>query len=284
MKPYVVKSITSPDGTVSYQREPTVVRQVISESTSEKVRTILEQVVGDPKEGTGRNAAVSGYRIGGKTGTSEKVSLEAQTGKKEYIVSFIGVAPADKPEIAILVFLDTPSDKSGIYVSGGQMAAPVVGNMFADILPYMGFEPLEASETDDDTVMPQLVGTDLPEAADRLENARLRYRTVGDGSVITKQLPAAGASVASDSQVIVYMEAEVSEDMETVPELTGMSYMEARDALSSSGIYLSTHSAVTDREKQIISSQSLSAGTRVDHGCIIEVTLIDDDDSLLGIY
>ena len=284
MKPYVVKSITSPDGTVSYQREPTVVRQVISESTSEKVRTILEQVVGDPKEGTGRNAAVSGYRIGGKTGTSEKVSLEAQTGKKEYIVSFIGVAPADKPEIAILVFLDTPSDKSGIYVSGGQMAAPVVGNMFADILPYMGFEPLEASETDDDTVMPQLVGTDLPEAADRLENARLRYRTVGDGSVITKQLPAAGASVASDSQVIVYMEAEVSEDMETVPELTGMSYMEARDALSNSGIYLSTHSAVTDREKQIISSQSLSAGTRVDHGCIIEVTLIDDDDSLLGIY
>ena len=284
MKPYVVKSITSPDGTVSYQREPTVVRQVISESTSEKVRTILEQVVGDPKEGTGRNAAVSGYRIGGKTGTSEKVSLEAQTGKKEYIVSFIGVAPADKPEIAILVFLDTPSDKSGIYVSGGQMAAPVVGNMFADILPYMGFEPLEASETDDDTVMPQLVGTDLPEAADRLKNARLRYRTVGDGSVITKQLPAAGASVASESQVIVYMEAEVSEDMETVPELTGMSYMEARDALSNSGIYLSTHSAVTDREKQIISSQSLSAGTRVDHGCIIEVTLIDDDDSLLGIY
>ena len=85
MEPYVVQRMLNPDGSVAYEREPHTVRQVISESTSEKVRTILEQVVGDSKEGTGRNAAVKGYRIGGKTGTSEKVSLEAQTGQKEYL-------------------------------------------------------------------------------------------------------------------------------------------------------------------------------------------------------
>lgn len=124
MRPYVVRSITEKNGSVLLHREPEVVRQVISEETSRTVRSILEQVVGDPKEGTGRNAAVAGYRIGGKTGTSEKVSLEAQTGRKEYFVSFIGFAPADDPKIVLLVFLDTPSDASGIYISGGQMAAP----------------------------------------------------------------------------------------------------------------------------------------------------------------
>ena len=140
MEPFVVQRLIEPDGTVSFEHEPKQVRRVISETTSRKVREILEQVVGDPLDGTGRNAAVPGYRIGGKTGTSEKVSLEARTGQKEYIVSFIGFAPADDPKIALLVFLDTPSDKSGIYISGGQMAAPVVGRMMADILPYLGVE------------------------------------------------------------------------------------------------------------------------------------------------
>ena len=105
MKPYVVRRMLNSDGSLAYEREPTLVRQVISEETSAKVRSILERVVGDDKDGTGRNAAVPGYRIGGKTGTSEKVSLEAQTGEKEYIVSFIGFAPAEDPQIAVLVFL-----------------------------------------------------------------------------------------------------------------------------------------------------------------------------------
>ena len=167
--------------------------------TSEKVRTILEQVVGDSKEGTGRNAAVKGYRIGGKTGTSEKVSLEAQTGQKEYIVSFIGFAPADKPRIALLVFLDTPSNRSGIYISGGQMAAPVVGSMMADILPYMGVE----AETDaerGEAVMPMAVGQSLHGAAELIKDAGLRYRTIGYGDTVTRQLPAAGSAIAEGAR------------------------------------------------------------------------------------
>jgi stage V sporulation protein D (sporulation-specific penicillin-binding protein) len=285
MQPYVVRQMLNSDGTVAYERQPNVVRQVISESTSQTVRQILEQVVGDQNEGTGRNAAVTGYRIGGKTGTSEKVSLEAQTGQKEYIVSFIGFAPADDPQIAILVFLDTPSDKSGIYISGGQMAAPVVGNMFSDILPYMGIEPEKSEGTADDVTVPMLVNCTLSQAAESLKDSSLSYRTIGQGDTVTDQLPVAGTSIAGDSQIILYLGgAEISPNTETVPELTGMSYSAARDKLSSLGLFISTRSVVDQNSSQIISSQSVAAGTAADHGCIVEVTLIDDNEALLGKY
>lgn len=286
MQPYVVSKLLNPDGTVAYERKPSFVRQVISSETSEKVREILEKVVGDPLDGTGRNAAVAGYRIGGKTGTSEKVSLEAQTGEKQYIVSFIGFAPADDPKIAILVFLDTPSNQSGIYISGGQMAAPVVGSMMADILPYLGVEPVlteeEAEHTD--VRMPTLEGLSIGEAAERLSSAKLNYRTIGSGSVVTDQLPKPGTVLAEGTQTIVYLDATPSEDMETVPDLTGMSYSQARDALSYYGIYIQTISPVSQADMQIVSSQSIESGTQVAHGAVVEVTLISTDDSMLGKY
>ena len=115
-------------------------RQVISEETSERACSILETVVGSPG-GTGKNAYVAGYRVAGKTGTSTDTITEAETGKKEYMVSFVGFAPADDPEVAVLVILDNPSSSSGIYPSGGVMAAPVVGNIMYDVLPYLGVEP-----------------------------------------------------------------------------------------------------------------------------------------------
>ena len=282
MEPYVVQRMIAPDGSVTWEHAPKLVRRVISESTSRKVREILEQVVGDPQDGTGRNAAVTGYRIGGKTGTSEKVSLEARTGQKEYIVSFIGFAPADDPKIAILVFLDTPSDKSGIYISGGQMAAPVVGRMMADILPYLGVEP--ARDKTEGAVMPNCVGLDLPEAAERLKEANLRCRTIGAGSTVTNQLPAAGTEIAAGTEVILYFDAEISPDVETLPELTGMRYDEARDTLSYYGLYLTTRSSVTDPARQTVGGQSLPAGTQLRHGGVVEVTLIDSGEDLLGKY
>ncbi len=282
MEPYVVQRLTDPDGTAGFEHEPKLVRRVISETTSRKVREILEQVVGDPLDGTGRNAAVPGYRIGGKTGTSEKVSLEARTGQKEYIVSFIGFAPADDPKIALLVFLDTPSDKSGIYISGGQMAAPVVGRMMADILPYLGVEP----EREDTAMaeMPDCVGLDLPEAASVLKDEDLLYRTIGQGSTVTNQLPAPGTEIAAGTEIILYFDANISPDLETLPDLTGMDLDSARDTLSYYGLYLSTRSSVSDPGHQTVSSQSLPAGTLLQHGTVVEVTLIDSDEELLGRY
>lgn len=285
MQPYVVRQLLNPDGSVAYERQPKVVRQVISESTSQKLCQILEQVVGDKNEGTGRNAAVTGYRIGGKTGTSEKVSLEAQTGQKEYIVSFIGFAPADDPQIALLVFLDTPSNKSGVYVSGGQMAAPVVGNMLADILPYMGVEPSLPEGAGDDAAVPMLLELSLEEAKQRLSDCGLDYRCIGWGDTVTGQLPAAGTGIAAGSQVILYFgDAQVSPNMEIVPELSGLSYDQARDTLSRLGLFVSTRSPVNAASGQVVSSQSIPAGIAADHGCIVEVTLIDENESLLGKY
>lgn len=285
MQPYVVRQLLNPDGSVAYEREPRLVRQVISETTSRKLCQILEQVVGDPNDGTGRNAAVTGYRIGGKTGTSEKVSLEAQTGQKEYIVSFIGFAPADDPQIALLVFLDTPSNKSGVYVSGGQMAAPVVGRMLADILPYMGVEPSLPEGAGDDASVPMLLEQSLEEAKQRLEDCGLDYRCIGWGDTVTGQLPAAGTAIAAGSQVILYFgDAQVSPNMETVPELSGLSYDQARDTLSRLGLFVSTRSPVNAASGQVVGSQSVPAGTAANHGCIVEVTLIDENESLLGKY
>lgn len=283
MRPYVVQRILGSDGTVRYEHEPEIVRQVIRPETSEKVRAILEQVVGDDQEGTGRNAAVAGYRIGGKTGTSEKVSLEASTGKKEYIVSFLGFAPADDPRIALLVFLDTPSDRSGVYISGGQMAAPVVGNMLADILPYLGVEPEEADQSGT-TSMPDLEEMELTEAAARLKEAELRVRTVGEGTLVTGQLPKAGRSIAKGSQVILYLEEKLPEGQQTAPDLYGMDFEQAREALEERGLFLRSRSPRKNGESQRIAYQSAAPGTLLQPGEVITVTLISADDSILGRY
>jgi stage V sporulation protein D (sporulation-specific penicillin-binding protein) len=286
MKPYVVSEIRAPDGTALVRREPELVRRVISEQTSEKVRGILEQVVGDPNEGTGRNAAVAGYRIGGKTGTSEKVSLEAATGEKQYIVSFIGFAPADDPKIALLVFLDTPSTETGIYISGGQMAAPLVGKMMADILPYLGVRPQysDAERANMDAVMPQTVGKKLGEAGESIRGAGLRYRTIGEGDTVTAQLPAAYCQIARGTEIILYLGAEMSNEKESVPNLIGMRYNDARDTLSRLGIYIHSLSAVLDGENQCVGTQSLAEGTFAAHGSVIEVSLLSADDEILGRY
>ena len=286
MKPFVVGEILAPDGTTLLRREPEMVRRVISEETSEKVRGILEQVVGDPDEGTGRNAAVAGYRIGGKTGTSEKVSLEAATGEKQYIVSFIGFAPADDPQIALLVFLDTPSTETGIYISGGQMAAPLVGKMMADILPYLGVLP-EYNETERermDAVVPQTVGKSLGDAALALLDAGLRWRTIGEGDAVTAQLPAAHCEIARGTEIILYLGAEISNEKESVPNLVGMRYNDARDMLSSLGIYIHSLSAVLDGESQCVGTQSLREGALAAYGSVIEVSLLSSDDDILGRY
>ena len=286
MRPYVVRQLSDKSGEIVFEREPVMVRRVISEETSVTVRQILEQVVGDPRDGTGRNAAVAGYRIGGKTGTSEKVSLEAQTGEKEYIVSFIGFAPADDPKIAILVFLDTPSNASGIYISGGQMAAPVVGRMMADILPYLGVEPEydEAQREKQDVLTPDFSGMDPAAAQSAAREAGLRFRSIGEGGAVSAQLPLPGVSIANGSEIILYFEAEPSSELETVPDLSGLSYEEARDTLSKDGIYIQTSSLVTGYGQQRVSTQSVPAGTRVGHGSVVEVSLISTDETILGRY
>ena len=283
MQPYLVQSTTSPDGTVT-EHDSTPVRQVISEETSAKVRQILEQVVGDSTEGTGRNAYVAGYRIGGKTGTSTKTTEEI-AGNKEYIVSFIGFAPADDPQIALLVLLDNPSSESGIYVSGGQMAAPVVGKMMADILPYLGLEP-EYSDSELQTMdraVPDVMGLSIAEAQSKLAESGLSCRVIGSGGAVTSQLPAANSVIASGSEVLLYADAAPTGGG-SVPNLNGMTYSQAREALAAVGLFIGSDSSVTDADNQMVSGQDIRAGTSAKAGTVITVTLYENDEDMLGIY
>ena len=281
MEPYIVEKELDPDGSVYSEHEPKELRQVISAESSARVRDILEKVVGDPKDGTGRNAAVSGYRIGGKTGTSEKVSLEAATGKKEYIVSFVGFAPADDPKVAVLVFLDTPTDKSGVYISGGQMAAPVVGRLLADILPCIGLEP-ELSPGHESRV-PQLRGLSLDSAQESIGKASLRYRTVGEGDKVTAQLPDAGSVIAEGTEILLYLSGSPENEKSTVPELRGMDYETARDTLSERGLFVRSLSPVYGSGMKI-SGQNLPPGTLLPAGSVIELTLEYSGEQMLGKY
>mgnify|MGYP000118589538 FL=1 len=285
MQPYLVQSVEDPQGNLVSQTEPQVVRQVVSEETSASVRRILEQVVSDQTEGTGHNAYVAGYRIGGKTGTSTKTTKEI-SGEKEYIVSFIGFAPADDPEVAILVLLDDPSPESGIYISGGQMAAPVVGKMMADILPYLGYEPeyTDSELAAADKAVPELTGMSITQAKSALSESGLGCRVIGEGDTVTDQLPRAGAVIAAGSEVLLYAGQSPSPAEETMPDLRGLSYEAAKQALGSLGLYVTAGNGVTDAQIQLVSGQSIAPGQSVEHGTVIEVTLYENEASMLGIY
>ena len=280
MKPYLVKEIVAADGTTVTKNEPTVLRQVISAETSRTMCQMLESVVGDKVEGTGKNAYVAGYRIGGKTGTSTDTVMEAKYGIKEYIVSFIGVAPTDDPRICILVLLDNPDETCGTAVSGGAMGAPTVGNMMADILPYLGVEPnYTQKELENlDRSVPNLVGMSIAEAQRTLESQGLTFRTIGDGTAVTMQLPAANSIVAAKSQIVLYADREPPDELTEVPDLTGLTYDIARQRLGYDALFICTSShSVTDSQTVLVSRQSIAPGELVEFGTVIEVSLADTD-------
>ncbi|MCL2125290.1 MAG: penicillin-binding transpeptidase domain-containing protein [Oscillospiraceae bacterium] len=282
MQPYMIQQITDSNGKIVEATEPTVLRRVVSSETSESVRRILEEVV---NEGTGKNAQVTGYRVGGKTGTSENV--EQLTGiddenaiEKDYIVSFIGFAPADDPEIIILLLLDTPSHETGINISGGAMAAPVVGNMLADILPLsLGIRPHYTQEdlADINIDVPKLAGRSLEDAKELLEGLGFDYRIVGDSDSVTAQYPAPNAYVASGTTIAIYAGGDVPKEMVTVPHLSGMSYSAAKQALEELGLFIRTTGALRSDARAAVSVQSIAADEETAYGSIVEVTLINKD-------
>ncbi len=283
MEPYIVKEMRNADGDVVYSREPKVVRQVISEETSALVADILESVVGD-EGGTGSNAYVPGYRVGGKTGTTTKTALERQTGVREYMVSFCGIAPADDPEVAVLLVLDNPSKESGIYIGGGQMAAPYVGKIMSEILPYLGVQPIyeEGEEALLDVTAPRFIGGGVLAAREKAKELGLTLREVGTGDTVTAQLPVAGAQIAAGSQMIVYLGEQVPQETVVVPDLTGKTVTAARNQLQNLGLYLDTSGASPAASGVKVASQAVEPGTEVPYGAVINVTLVDN--SNLGFY
>ena len=274
MKPYVVKRILNPDGTVEKSISPTVVRQVISEETSKKVCEILESVVGAPG-GTGKNASVAGYKVAGKTATSEKVGQASD----EYMVSFVGFAPADDPKVAVLVILDNPDPASGIYISGGAMAAPAVGNILADILPYIGVQENSGSAAVN-AVVPNVKSRSLADATRKLEDSGFRVKVVGDGDTVSDQAPVPGLRITLGSEVILYAGESKPTNMVTVPNMVGKSYRAAVQYFEAFGLFVRTSGVPPTDSKYIeVQRQSLEPGLQVSFGTVIEVGLIDNDTS-----
>ena len=267
--PYLVERITDSDGNVTYRHDDTPVRQVISEQTSDTVRECLEYVVAS---GTGKNGQVAGYRIGGKTGTADK----GQTG--DVVVSFLCFAPADDPQVIMLITMDTPSRATGTYVSGGNMVAPTASTVMAEILPYLGVEPSYSAEEllGMDTTVPNVIGMSVEEAKAKLKDRALSYKIVGDGETITDQTPAGGAIIPGKSSVILYVGEEKSMDKCVVPHLIGKTPSEANTTATAAGLLI-RFSGTTGSESSSVRvlSQSIDEGTEVEAGTVITVQLGD---------
>ena len=267
--PYLVERITDSDGNVTYRHDDTPVRQVISEQTSATVRECLEYVVAS---GTGKNGQVAGYRIGGKTGTADK----GQTG--DVVVSFLCFAPADDPQVIMLITMDTPSRATGTYVSGGNMVAPTASTVMAEILPYLGVEPSYSAEEllGMDTTVPNVIGMSVEEAKAKLKDRALSYKIVGDGETITDQMPAGGAIIPGKSSVILYVGEEKSTDKCVVPHLIGKTPSEANTTATAAGLLI-RFSGTTGSESSSVRvlSQSIDEGTEVEAGTVITVQLGD---------
>lgn len=268
--PHMVRQILNSDGSVRETIAPEIKRQVVSAETSAFMREAMEAVV---SEGTGKNAYVAGYRVGGKTATSE--ILKRKTDEEDrYTASFIGVAPMDDPQIAVLVAIhDLPESAPH---GGGAMAAPIVGRILNDVLPYLGVEQsYDDSESDRrEYEVPSLIGITKEEAEKTIKNTGLTCRFVGDGDKVTDQVPTGGVKIPSESKVILYLGGEKSSEMITVPNVLGEHPSTAKDRLENHNLYMRRTGIKTSQTNggTIAVQQNPAAGTEVPIGTVITVS------------
>ncbi len=266
--PYIVDEIRDSNGNVIHKHDTTPIRQVISEKTSDTVREILEYVVA---EGTGKNGRVAGYRIGGKTGTADKVNGNV-------IVSFVCFAPADDPEVIMLLTLDEPSKMTGTYVSGGNMVAPVASSVMSEILPYLGFEPNYTAEelVGVDATTPNVVGLSKEEAIAKLSAAGFGHKIVGNDAVVTDQTPLGGAIIPNSAEIVLYCGAQKSDALCTVPNVIGDSASVANQKLTNAGLIMGITGAKNSSSSSVRAiTQSETAGAQVAAGTVVRVQFSD---------
>ena len=267
-EPYLVDRIVDAEGNVVYQHDNTPIRQVISEETSATVRGILEYVV---SEGTGKNGKVAGYRIGGKTGTADKVGGNV-------IVSFVCFAPADDPQVIMLLTLDEPDRWTGTYVSGGNMAAPVASEVMAELLPYLGIEPTYSAEelVGADATVPNLVGETAEAAQEKLRSMGFSSRIIGTEEKVTDQTPVGGAIVPNNAEILLYCGEEKSDALCVVPNVIGDSASVANQKLTNAGLIMSISGATNSSSSSVRAvSQSEEPGKEVAAGTVVRVQLSD---------
>ena len=265
MQPYIVSEIIDDDGNTIESFEPTVKRQVISEETSATMCTLLEDVV---KSSNGSNVYLAGYRVGGKSRTSQKL-VYGESGY--YISSFIAFAPADDPQVAILILLDNAKSYS-IY--GSTLVGPIVQSVMADVLPYLGVERVYTDEEMEniDVSVPNVMDYSLTQARSVLQRVGFELKIIGDGTVVTNQYPVGGQAVTRGSVVVLYTNDEEVKEV-TVPDLTDRTIKSAENILHEMDLNIKVEGSNSSTATAI--SQSYEPGEIVKAGTVITVTFID---------
>lgn len=269
--PHVVSQILDSDGNVVSSTEPKVKRQIISADTSRRICDILGDIVNG---GGSKNAYVAGYRVAGKTGTSEKRDLK---GRNEVVASFSGFAPADDPQVAVLVLLDEPQTAVRF---GGTLSAPVAQKIFEAILPHLGIEPsyTSAELASLSRTAPNVVGQTMTVARNKISNSGLRAVVVGDGDKVVRQIPKAGQAVPAGGTVLLYTEKDDAAAQVTVPNFVGRSVTEVNATATRLGLNVQMQGLVTGSNNAAVANgQSVKAGTKVAKGTVIKVTFVYND-------
>jgi stage V sporulation protein D (sporulation-specific penicillin-binding protein) len=279
VKPYIVKQIIDEHGNVTKSNSTIIKRQVVSSEVSKRIALDCEKIVSG---GHGRQAAVMGYRIGGKTGTAEKLDKQVGGEVTEHVLSFWGFVPADDPKISILVLLDEPH---GMKILGSVIAAPVVGKILTELLPYLKMEP---TYTEGGTVkyvpvtVPNLEGESVSKAKEILKKAGLKCHVSGDKEVVIDQLPAAQVPMPPHSIVTLYTESKNEIDKVEVPNVVGKSVNEAKEILRNKGlnfIVKNSQEIKPEKGKIIVVTQDPVAGEKVDPGKIVELETMPSSDA-----
>lgn len=269
LTPHVVKQVLDSDGNVVDNTETVVRRQVISKETAAKVSDMMLAAV---TTGGCKSAYVAGYRVAGKTGTSEKRDMEGN----EVVASFAGFAPADDPKVAILVLLDQPQCEVRF---GGTISAPVAQKVLADVLPYLGVEPkyTTAELSKLSTTAPSVVGKTIAVAEAAINNLGLTVRKIGNGDTVIKQIPEAGQSMPKNGIVVLYTDESVLERTVTVPNFRGLTVSAANILATNTGLNLKLSGVGVESGQAVASKQSIAPGTSVAPGTSITVSFVYND-------
>ncbi len=266
LQPYVVSSIVDANGKTVSKTEPKVVRQVISEETSKTVCRMMKSVVDN---GTGKNAYVAGYSVGGKTGTSTKLGESRPGEGDKYIVSFAAIAPSDNPEIAMIIIVDEPNQDLG----GGALCAPIAADVIDEAMNVMGIEP-KYDEDELENVskyIPSVAGKSLEEGKKEIKESGFNYEVIGNGKEIVRQNPASDSTVPNGGTIYLYTD-DTKKKTTKVPNFIGLTVNEAKTLAKTHNINLEISGNNMNSGTVVAFRQSEEKDKKVEQGSVVVVS------------
>ncbi len=274
MRPFVVSQISDASGNVVRSTEPFVRNQAVSSDVAKKVCGMLRT---NAISGGGKNGYVAGYRIGGKTGTSEKTVNDDGTLSSDYIASYCGIAPADDPEVALLCYFDSPDKKINYY--GTTVAAPCFRNIMSEVLPYLGIEKVytEAEIKNLDTVTGAYIDMTVEDAEMQIKNASLNVKVVGNGKTVTGQNPSAYSTIPKEGTVVLYTEKDEKRTEVVMPDFSNLSLTEANNLAAELSLNICIEGSHAGDSGAYVKEQDIEKGTNVEIYTVVTLTFNQDN-------